>query len=838
MSRLVRSPVGVAVALALASPSIVSHALAADAAKPDENTLQEIVVTAQFVQQNVQDTPIAITAVTAEMLEARSQQTVEQVANQAPNVTLKAAGTSAGPSLIGFIRGIGQTDFNPAMEPGVGLYVDDVYYSTLTGSVLDLLDLDRVDILRGPQGTLAGKNSIGGAIKLYSKKPTGSGGGFVEAGYGDLNAVTVRGATDVVLSPDKMFVRFAGVSRSRDGYVKNLDYRCTHPNATDVPTVVTRGGSCVLSTEGGIRYTGGRISLRWLPSDSLEVNLAADATSDHSDPPANTLTNVSVSFGPVGINTDNNAATGYIGFYPALGFIPPFQTGLDVMWNGLNLPANLSACRYIAYGPHSCDPQSPNTPFVNYSNYLDARAAAPGSPVGNPWTPTYVAPVQTLSAKGVSLNLDWRISDALSVQSISAWRTYRSSFADDADGTPLPLQLLLQTLNHTQKSEELRLNGKAGSFLDYTVGGFYFDQQTAEDALVDIPYVDLNFIHGPDHVPAKTKALFAHGIFHLGADTNLAAGVRRTDEKKTYTYQRHNPDGTLPCTVAGENCALSGLNGLSGVAQATRTDYRIALDHKWTEDVMTYAQYSTGYKGGGIDPRPFYPQQVLSFDPETVKAYEVGAKNQLFNRTLRLNVALFYNKYNDIQLGLNDCSKFTGPPGNPWGIPCILPANVGDAKMKGAELEFEWHPVSGLEMDGSYSKLKFEYTRVDPATGVPLSGISAFTPENKWSAGIQYKIDAGNGGSVTPRVDASYQSDIFANAINSPDAKIDSYTLVNAHLTWRSPDDAWRASLDVENLTNKIYFLTKFDLIPALGGFASGQPGLPRTWMVTLKRSF
>ncbi|MBK7116051.1 MAG: Plug domain-containing protein [Proteobacteria bacterium] len=119
--------------------------------------LEEIVVTAQFREQNLQDTPIAITAVTAEMLELRSQNNIYQVAAQAPNVSLAPQGQGNGSGIIAFIRGVGQTDFNFALEPGVGLYIDDVYYSTLTGSLVDLTDLERVEVLRGPQGTLAGR---------------------------------------------------------------------------------------------------------------------------------------------------------------------------------------------------------------------------------------------------------------------------------------------------------------------------------------------------------------------------------------------------------------------------------------------------------------------------------------------------------------------------------------------------------------------------------------------------------------------------------------------------------------------------------------------------------
>jgi iron complex outermembrane recepter protein len=832
MSDSYRSLVARAVALSIASTALPSLLFAADAARDKEDELPEVTVTAEFMPQNLQQTPLSITAVSAEMLEARSQVSVEQITNQAPNVTLRAAGTSTGPSLIGFIRGVGQTDFNPAMEPGVGLYVDDVYFSTLTGSVLDLLDLDRVEVLRGPQGTLSGKNSIGGSIKLYTRRPSGDGRGFVEVGAGNFDSLSVRGGSDFTMVEDKLFGRFAGVSRSREGHVTRLDYGCTHPGS-GVPVYSVRGGNCELGKEGGISYTAGRLSLRWLASDAVEVNFSADATRDRSEPPANTLLAVGDTLFPVGIDTDNNPATGFVSGPP---FLPPAQTGYDIMWNA---PGNAGACRFIAYGSNSCDASSPNNPYVNYSTYTDPRVAGSGGYSASNWTPFSVAPIQHLTAKGASAAVDWKISDGLQLQSITAWREYESSFADDSDGTPLPQQLLLQSISHKQKSQELRLNGRVGTLVDYTIGGFYFDQDTNEDARVDIPYAAIDFIHGPDLVPAKTKAVFAHGIFHLGAASDLAVGVRRTNESKSYTYARHNPDGTdipgtPPCPVA-MNCALTGLNGLSEAFKDSRTDFRVALNHKWTDDVMTYAQFATGYKGGGLNPRPFNPNQVLAFDPETIKTYEVGAKSDLLSNRLRVNVSVFYSDYKDIQLPLNDCTPFAGVG---FGVPCLYPANVGSAHVKGGELEFNWFPGAGWQIDGSLSKLDFHYTEVDANTGVPEDGISPYTPETKWNLGVQYSFNLAGGASLTPRVDASNQSDTFATALNSPTAHIDGYTLVNARLTWRSMEEVWQVSLEGQNITDKLYFNTKYDLIPAGGGIATGQPGMPRTWMLTLKRNF
>src|SRR6187399_596538 len=227
ISKFDRTIVRSAVRRILAGTIVAGASLAAVSAE-DSGTLDEVVVTAQFRQQSVQDTPLSITAISGDLLEARSQTNIADVTNQAPNVMLKTQGAAFGPALGASIRGVGQFDFNPALEPGVGLYVDDVYYATLTGSILDLLDLDRVEILRGPQGTLAGRNSIGGAVKLYSKRPTGSNTGSIMGTYGSRDRMDLRASADFNLAPG-IDVRIAGVSKNQDGYVDRLDFGCLFP---------------------------------------------------------------------------------------------------------------------------------------------------------------------------------------------------------------------------------------------------------------------------------------------------------------------------------------------------------------------------------------------------------------------------------------------------------------------------------------------------------------------------------------------------------------------------------------------------------------------------------
>ena len=256
--------------------AVTGTALAAEPPE-GERALGEVVVTAQFRAQNVQETPLAITAISGEMLESRNQTNISEVTNQAPNVTLKPQGAAFGPSLGASIRGVGQFDFNPALEPGVGIYVDDVYYATPTGSILDLLDLERVEILRGPQGTLAGKNSIGGAVKLFARKPQGS-GGYLSGTYGSRDRVDIRGSADFTIR-DNLFARITGVSKEQRGYIERRDYGCEHPNS-GVPVLVSVGQDCTLGDMSNVNYSAIRGALRFVASDNLEIGGAVDYTRD------------------------------------------------------------------------------------------------------------------------------------------------------------------------------------------------------------------------------------------------------------------------------------------------------------------------------------------------------------------------------------------------------------------------------------------------------------------------------------------------------------------------------------------------------------------------------
>src|SRR6185312_2739084 len=191
--------------------------------------LEEIIVTARYRQESLQSTPIAITAVTSEDIEARGFTSASDIAFITPNAVARPAQQAFGNTLTYFIRGIGQSDFNFAFEPGVGIYVDEVYYPTTMASQFDLLDLQGVETLRGPQGTLFGRGAIGGAVRYTSKQPKGDNTGFLEATVGDFHRVDARGGFDVALVPDRLFVRISAVERKQDGFQKVVDFACANP---------------------------------------------------------------------------------------------------------------------------------------------------------------------------------------------------------------------------------------------------------------------------------------------------------------------------------------------------------------------------------------------------------------------------------------------------------------------------------------------------------------------------------------------------------------------------------------------------------------------------------
>ncbi len=790
----------------------------ASASGAPSNGVGDVVVTAEFRQTKLQQTPLAISAITAQTLQARGEMSVTDIAATVPNTVISPLGSGWGATEAAFIRGIGLGDNILSFEPGVPIYVDDVYNGRPQGSIFDLLDLDRIEVLRGPQGTLFGKNAVGGAVRLISKKPSGDGSGYFEGSYGRFNRVNLRGAWDISLVPDKVFLRVSGSSKHADGYFTLLDYVCVHGAGSlgNIQSAVGQtSGDCVTGHLGSEGVDSGRAALRILASPTVELNIVGDYTRQRQEAPPDKYTAIT-------------------------------NVGFESLWNGVSEGLYGSGVDYDGRFVTS-------SPYTSYARY--------GT---NPADGRLVPNENNMDHWGVAGTIDWDAAPMLHIKSVTAYRDWWNTFGR-SDASPLGNSSTFDDSTHKQFTEELQLTGTVGR-LDYAAGAFYYhadDSNSGYDALLP-PVAGLpGGVYDHDLLDTQTTkdwAVFVHGVYHFTDQLSLTAGVRYTNDQKnaivSVTSRPPNPaaDFRTPVNV-----------------KATRWNPTVELQYQFTPTFMTYAEYSTGFRGGGFSPRPNDALQVTPFGPEDVKNYELGFKSELFERRVRLNADIFYMTDDGQQNFKSDCA-----PCAPF-VPWFHAVNAGDSTNEGFEVELQARPVEGLQIDSSLGYLRYRLKANEAqrtvllcttfADGTPCPQTRA--PKWTFSAGVQYKIPVGTVGSLTPRLDVQATSRIYfatfsdtcsvavAPGAACPAADIvppplptggltnpagglgyqPGYMLLNGRLTWASADDKWSASLLVTNLTNKAYFYGKLALY-ALLGREQGNIAPPRQWLVTVRRDF
>jgi iron complex outermembrane recepter protein len=791
----------------LAGPAIAQDA----APTPEASTggIEEIVVTARKRSENLQKVPIAITAFTPDTLAQKGITDVSQLGNFAPSVEIVGTSPFSGSTqvLSAFIRGIGQNDFAFNLDPGVGVYVDGVYFARTVGAVVDLLDLDRIEILKGPQGTLFGRNTIGGAISVVTRDPGNVLAGQGEVTYGRFNRVDVRGAVDIPLIDDKLLAQVSFSSKNRDGYFKFLTFPGSY--VTDVGRFVRPDGTTYDSAGGG-NTQNVRAKLKWNINDDVTFRLTGDYMNADDQSTGSQLLKVQP-----GLQDIYNACIS-----------TPFADLAAGPFGALcNTPRGLPAAPGVAnqvlapLGGANVDGDPNNDRLV-----FDDRFKSPRLDTSYATGAGY-SKVRTYGFSGV---LDAALSDALDLKSITAYRNLASRFALDVDGSPIPMGDHAFTMDQWQFSQELQL---LGSFLDgnlkTVVGAFYFHEQGQLTDFVQFAGGLLQ-IFGPNEFKTDSYAAFAQADYKITDRLGVTAGVRYTrDEKQFIGRQRDlnslafklgfplalHPDPTDTTLYFPDDD--NRLN-FSNVA------FKAGINFQASDEVLTYATFSQGFKSGGWTTRATVPILAApTFEPEKANTYEIGVKGQFFDRRLQANVAGFFTDYQDLQVTVYS------------GISPVT-TNAAQSEIKGIEAEFVLVPTDGLNLAATFGYIDAKYTQRD--AGTILGDKFVNTPKFAASFNVDYTIPLKSGASVLAHVDYSHKSSIARDGENTPELITPPTDVIGALVSYRAASESWHADAGVTNLTDQRFIVSGQNQSGV--GYIGGTYNRPREWYVRVGFKF
>ena len=738
--------------------------------------LEEITVTARKREEGLQDTPIAVSVFSGESLEARGIQRVDDIAELTPNMSFDNINTNGGggSSAAVFLRGVGQRDFLPSADPGVGIYVDGVYFARSIGSVLDLIDIDRIEVLRGPQGTLFGRNTTGGAIAIHTMKPHEEFDGKVRVRVGTDDRLDVVGKVNLPIA-DNLYMNATLASFNQDGFVVNL---IDGMDTGDDDTLAFRG------------------AVRWLVNNDVEINLSGDYSRDRENGQARVTSRNPdrvVNFIPPNPNNPTSTGNGPTQHNFFLGANSPFNPANG--GPGLGGPAGFG---------------NPGMPFAREFNNCDARAPVPGLVQGttsgcanannivlgkNTGTmPTY----SDVDVYGASATIDWAINESLQVKSISAFREVDSAFAHDGDNTPFYLSWVRDEIYvQEQFSQEIHLLGTGFSDrLQWILGGFYFTEDGNNYNPVDFAGVDIESGAKFDH---ESIAGFAQGTFDVTEKLHITAGIRYTEDTKDFivTSDEVNMQSARP-VFAPSGLVVKLINDGTTTLKADDWTPMANISYDWNDDLMTYFTYSEGFKSGGVQQRNagVFGDFAPTYDPEFVESFEIGFKYNHPGGNFVMNVAAFYADYTGIQL------ETLAPDG-------IAPQldNAGEGEIKGFELETRWSPIDTWFFEVALGHLDAVITESDPNvvnSGGPSTG-DRLPQVPRWSLATSLIKEFGLGdmGTLIARLDYNYRTKVFFDPANDPQSVMQSHGVMNASMGWDSADDKYSLIFHANNIFDK-----------------------------------
>lgn len=800
--------------------------------------LEEVVVTAQRREENQQDVPIAITAFSGDSLKEKGLTDIVSVGGSSPNVTLRNSASFGGSSsiLVSYIRGIGQNDFAFNVEPGVGVYIDGVYLARNIGANVDLLDIQSVEVLKGPQGTLFGRNSVGGALNIVTRDPGYEFAGRAETSLGSYGRTDFKGAVEIPLVDDELSLGLAMSVKRRDGWQDRIDYN-GYTDQNPIYLLATggaTGGPVNTNTDESHRFpivagasgdeSGDQDSLTlrsklvWTPTEKFTGKLIADYQKVDQTAAPFSLLQVNQEAYVAIYNTCITGNPAIIGGVAALQGIPGI---VDICNN-----ARGSAVSPNGTQPSLASEAGQHLPYDNRYVITDSHGD-----IDPDKSYASGANFDKLENYGLNVTLDYELTDYMSVKSITAYRELTSEFGVDIGGAPFSALNPTFSDEEEQFSQELHLSGLVmDDRWNYLVGAYYFHE---EGEHVDgVPFTGgLIQIWSDRHVyDTKAYALFTHNNIALTDKIGLTVGVRYTEEEKELLGKQRD-----------ENAFAAQLFGIPDAATANNdvrelyplgkdtldfedVSYRVGLEYTFDNGTMLYTSVANGYKGGGWTTRltaPSLDGVAPTFEPEEADTYEIGIKSELFDGMARLNLATFYTEYSDIQLTFQDG---TSP----------VTSNGGDGTIKGIEADFEAVFTDNWTMDASAGYIDAGYDKVK--TGVILDGSEDFVNTPQWTlhVGSSYRIDT-DVGVIMPRLDWMFQSKSYNDEANTEILSTPSHSIFNGSVTFELPDSAWEVQAGVTNILDERVIVSGYTNAQAIYAATYNRP---REWYLTLRASF
>lgn len=802
---------------------LLTLALPPQAAESTELYIEEVIVTAQKREQSIQDVPIAVSAFDSQFLDDAGVDDVMELQIFAPGLTIFHNQTVAQTNFR--IRGVGTAGNSLSLESSVGIYVDGVYRSRQSSAINDLIDIQRVEVLKGPQGTLFGKNTASGAVQFLTVPPQlDEFGGYIEANGGNLSHMNLNGAINIPLAEGKAAMRLTAGWTDRDGFVDN---ETTGSELNDRDRYSLRGQLLFTPTDA--------VTVRFI-ADYAEINEKCCAASNFFDGPGDSI-------------------AGFLAAGGVTGLVPPptasYRLSIEHLGGQVGLADDFDEDEvFMDLDPFADIEESGFSLEINWE-------------IGNA-TLTSLTSYRSYDADGAT-DTDFTSLDSLVSEGFTEQDTFTQElrltggndrlnyvvgayyFDQDLDN--------LTTLRFGATGNTIVLGGATLGILD--AGGFFAPFGIPAGAIcagfVDPALVPLCPLpafppgEGSDNISSQQQeswAVFAQTDINLTDNLQITLGLRYLDESKDMDVTFIE---TVPTPVYALFTPLSPF--VPDVDGATFDDDEFTgtakLSYFWNDNVMTYVSFGRGYKSGGTNVDRISPATgaPLLFDPETSDSYEIGLKGDFLDRRLRINLAVYHTDFDDFQE-----NTFVGTG--------FVLQNAGKIKSTGGELEIFALPTPWLSLSAGLSYVDADYdeflagacTRT-PLIGTPDAGAPNYpntcdntgnrvplTPEFSFYASAHVSQTFGNGMVGYGQLDVSYRDDTEAGNDNDPNKVIPSYTLVNLRLGV-AINDRYDVSVWAKNLFDDDYHGGSFNSV-IREGTLTAYITEPRTWGATLRATF